>query len=129
MKDITALLNCHREAVRGVWNNYLRTSADFDSVDALAEVSSVLFREIVLRQLGRRDFTRASRTDTYTFIHVVPEPDGVPIMINRPSTDGNMYWDDPVNHVNKSKCDLLFIDYFDWDQIDYIDCRYYRVRI
>jgi len=27
------------------------------------------------------------------------------------------------------KAELLFIEYFDWNQMDYIDLRYYRVKI
>jgi hypothetical protein len=39
------------------------------------------------------------------------------------------YWDDPVNLVEPRQAELLFIAYFDWDQMDYIDLRYYRVKI
>jgi len=39
------------------------------------------------------------------------------------------YWDDPVNLVKPGQVELLFIAYFDWDEMDYIDLRYYRVKI
>jgi hypothetical protein len=39
------------------------------------------------------------------------------------------YWDDPVNIVKPGEAKLVFIAYFDWDQMDYIDLRYYHVKI
>ena len=50
------------------------------------------------------------------YMRIVPCPLGrVPIMINRSSKDGAMYWDDPVDKVAASEVDLRFICYFDWD--------------
>jgi hypothetical protein len=46
----------------------------------------------------------------------------------RPGTPTG-YWDDPVNLVKPGQAELLFIAYFDWNQMDYIDLRYYRVKI
>jgi hypothetical protein len=34
-------------------------------------------------------------------------------MVNRPSTDGNFYWDDPVNRIRKDEARLAFVDHFD----------------
>ena len=39
------------------------------------------------------------------------------------------YWDDPVNLVKPGQAELLFIAHFDWNQMDYIDLRYYPVKI
>jgi hypothetical protein len=53
-----------------------------------------------------------------------------PIMIQNPrpgTTSG--YWDDPINLIKPKQAELLFIAYFDWNQMDYIDLRYYRVKI
>jgi hypothetical protein len=52
--------------------------------------------------------------------------DSVPIMINREVNSG--YWDHPIREViNEAR--LLFINFFDWDQLDYRDNRYVRVQI
>ncbi len=51
-------------------------------------------------------------------------------MIERPrERDGNRYWDDPVNGVKAADAEFHFRDYFDWDEMAYIDFQYYRVRI
>ncbi len=39
------------------------------------------------------------------------------------------YWDDPVNTIKPGQAELLFIAYFDWNEMDYIDLRYYRAKI
>jgi hypothetical protein len=107
VKDVTLLLNTYRECARGVWNNFLRADADsdgvadadFDRVDAFSALCEVLLAELV------------------------------PIMINRPSQDGNKYWDDPVGQIGQEGVKLLLIDYFDWDQMGFIDFQYYRVKV
>jgi hypothetical protein len=35
----------------------------------------------------------------------------------------------PVKLVKPKEAELLFIAYFDWDHMDCIDLRYYRVKI
>jgi hypothetical protein len=39
------------------------------------------------------------------------------------------YRDDPVNHIEPGEAELLFIAYFDWNQMNYIDLQYFRVKI
>jgi hypothetical protein len=51
-------------------------------------------------------------------------------MIQNPRSERETgYWNHPVNIVEPGEADLLFIAYFDWDEMDYIDFRYYRVKI
>lgn len=129
MQEVTHLLNAYRESARGLWNNYLRAEADFDRVDAFAALCEGLLTELVLRPLGKQGYKKASASDPYPFLRVVPVADPVPIMINRPSQDGNKYWDDPVSQVGEQGVKLLLIDYFDWDQLGFIDFQYYRVKV
>jgi hypothetical protein len=130
VNDVTEILNSYRDCARALWNGYLRPSADFDRVDAFAGICELLFAELVLRRLQKTDQTRKSSSEPYSFLHVVPTADLVPIMIHRPrSTDQNRYWDDSVDQVPQSSTSLLYIDYFDWDQMGYIDFEYYRVKI
>jgi hypothetical protein len=129
MNDITDILNTYRECTRGLWNTYLRPDADFDRVDAFASICEVLFAELVLRPLGKNDEPKKSGNEPYSFLRVVPTADAVPIMINRPSTDGNRYWDDPIGQVHQRGNSLLYIDYFDWDSLGFVDFQYYRVHI
>ncbi len=51
-------------------------------------------------------------------------------MIQKPREgDRCNYWDDPVREVKASDVELHFLDYFDWNQMGYVDFQYYRVRI
>jgi len=47
-------------------------------------------------------------------------------MLNREIDSG--YWDYPVRFVPHI-CRLIFIAYFDWDQLNYRDHHYVRVQI
>jgi hypothetical protein len=51
-------------------------------------------------------------------------------MIRNPrSAKETGYWDHPLNRVKPGEAELHFIAYFDWNHMDYVDFRYYRVRI
>ena len=129
MTDVTEAMNAYRECARGLWNNFLRRGADFDMADTFSVLSDRLFGELVLRPLGERGYKKASVDDPYPFLRVMPVVDPVPIMINRPSQDRNKYWDEPVTKLGLKGLSLLFIDYFDWEQLGVLDLQYYRVRI
>lgn len=133
--DITELMSAYRECVRGVWNNTFRPTlgeeADFDDVDAFWAVRDALLSEFVLRRLGIPRSGRGSRSrrEPVQRLQVVPRPDPVPIMVNRPSSDGNLYWDDPVRSVRTDGLALGWVDFFDWDNFGFIDLQYHLVRI
>ena len=129
MQEVTNLLNTYRESARGLWNNFLRVEADFDRVDAFAQICEGLFGELVLRPVGKRGYSKPGVDDPYPFFRLLPTVDSVPIMINRPTQDGNKYWDDPVTRVSTQGTRLLLIDYFDWDQLGFIDLQYYRAKV
>lgn len=127
----------YRECVRGIWNNTFRPSvgkdADFDDVDAFWIVRDTLLAEFVLRRLGL-PFHNRDRGDRYSRepvnrIRVVPRPNPVPVKVNRPSADGNLYWDDPVRSVRAEGLALQWIDFFDWNNFGFIDLQYHLVRI
>ena len=48
------------------------------------------------------------------------------MLLNREVNSG--YWDYPVNEVEHATR-LLFVSYFDWDQLDYRDNKYVRVQV
>ena len=123
------LMLTYREAARGLWNNFLRQEADFDRVDVFASIRSLLLDELVLKPLGKAGFKKAGVAEPYPFLRVVPAVDPLPVQVNRPSQDHNMYWDDPVESLSAKGLSLLFIDFFDWDDFGYIDFRYYRVKV
>src|SRR6267143_2163773 len=126
---VTGPMNAYRECARGLWNNFLRSGADFDVMDDFSTLCGTLFANIVLRPIGEYGFRRQSAGDPYPFLRVTPTVDPVPIMINRPSKDRNKYWDEPVLKLGLRGLELLFINYFDWDSFGYIDLQYYRGKI
>jgi hypothetical protein len=129
MVDATDILNRYREVSRLLWNNFfLPRRPDFDDVKAFDRIGKVLFAELVLRELSPEEAERGERRGGPLW--VVPDADRIPIMVNRPSPDGNLYWDDPtMSSIDKRGADLAFIDCFDWDLFGYRELHYFRVRI
>ncbi len=131
LRNVTPYLQDFRECARSLWNTYFRILDDVNAFCLFSEVTDQLFSALVLEQIGV-----PPQLYTYTYpepfycLRVVPMAIvDVPIMINRPSEDGNRYWDDPVNRVQQSEIDLRLIQYFDFNQQGYIDYKYYLVRI
>ena len=51
----------------------------------------------------------------------------MPILIHLPregNQSRNCYWDDPVREVRATETEPHFLDYFDWNNMDYIDFQY-----
>lgn len=84
---------------------------------------------LVLKPLRKFGFKKNGATKPYPFLLLVPTVDPLPIQVNRPSQDRNMYWDDPVQSLRAEGLSLQFIDFYDFDDFGYIDLRYYRVKI
>jgi len=117
MIDITDKMLAYRECVRGLWNTYLRDGADFDSVDVFEDICRKLFSELILAQTGAS-----------SGILVKPGLDPLRIMIHRPTEQGK-YWDDPVTSLKPGGLVMSFIDFYDFNNLDYIDLRYCRIKI
>jgi hypothetical protein len=114
------------------FSNFLRATVepyvDFDAIDRFSEISSELFRELVLKRLGKATFARKSDDEPYPFLSLKPIVGTFPIMVERPSANGK-YWDDPVGRLDSKSVVLLFIGFYDWDKFGYIDLQYYRAKI
>jgi hypothetical protein len=51
-------------------------------------------------------------------------------MIARPTRESPRgLWDDPVNRVTAEQVEMHFLEFFDWNRLDYRDFQYYRVWI
>jgi len=90
-----------------------------------------LFQELVLAKLDREWPLCDLFVNAIPFFQIEPSiGHGTPIMIQNPRPGAPTgYWDDPVNVIKPTQAELLFIGYFDWNEMDYIDLRYYRVKI
>ena len=131
MNDITAALLRYRECSRSLWNEYLLgPSADigWDVADDFRQITGILFRRLVLDIIGVEILGTDSDT-ILPYIRIVPLHRETPIMINRPSTDGCNYWDDPINRVCAADVHLQFVEFFDWQDLAVRDFRFYKTVI
>lgn len=134
IKDVSGIFDHYRISARAIWNTAFWPDEDFrnwDSIDQFHEIEKLLFQELVLAKVDREWPLQDLFKNTIPFFRVVPSlAHGTPIMIQSPRPGKPTgYWDDPVSLVKPGQAELLFIAYFDWDQMDYIDLRYYRVKI
>ena len=134
MKDVTNVFDHYRVSARAIWNTAFWPEQDFrnwDSIEQFHEIEKLLFRELVLARVDREWPLQDVFERAIPFFQIVPSiVHGTPILIQKPREGApSGYWDDPVNTVKPSQVELLFIAYFDWNQMDYIDLRYYRVKI
>jgi hypothetical protein len=133
-KDVSNVFDHYRTSARAIWNTAFWPDQDFrnwDSIDQFHQIEKLLFQELVLAKVEREWPLQDLFKNTIPFFQVVPSFEhGTPIMIQSPRPAAPTgYWDDPVNFVKPGQAELLFIAYFDWNQMDYIDLQYYRVKI
>jgi hypothetical protein len=133
-KDVSGIFDHYRMSARAIWNTAFWPDPDFrdwDSINQFHEIEKLLFQELVLAKVDREWRLQDLFKNTIPFFRVVPSLEhGTPILIQSPRPGAPTgYWDDPVNLVKPRQAELLFIAYFDWGQMDYIDLRYYRVKI
>lgn len=134
MNEISGVFDHYRASARAIWNTAFWSDPDFrnwDSIDQFHQIEKLLFQELVLAKVDREWPLQSLFQNAIPFLRVVPAiADGTPIMIQKPRPGAHSgYWDDPVNLVKPSEIELQFIAYFDWNRMDYIDLRYYRVKI
>jgi hypothetical protein len=134
MRDITDIMDHYRIVARSIWNTGFWAQSDlrtWDARDQFEQIKKLLLKALVVARLEEGHYCDLYSLEDNVKYHIVPNVShGVPIMIEQPRKDDrNHYWDDPVKHVKPSDAELHFIDYFDWDQMNYADYQYYRVRI
>jgi hypothetical protein len=128
--DITAIFDHYRVSATALWNTAFWPDPEFrnwDSFDQFKEISRMLFRELVLAKIDKEWPPNQIFVDPIPFIRIVPNTH-VPILIQRSVTERG-YWDNPVKNVKQDDAEMLFLEYFDWNCMDYLDFRYYRVKI
>ncbi len=134
VRDVTSIFDHHRVSARAIWNTAFWPDHEFRNWDSIAqfhEIEKLLFQELVLAKVDREWPLQNIFESAIPFFQVVPSiAHGTPILIQKPRQGAPTgYWDEPVNLVKPEQAELLFVAYFDWNQMDYIDLRYYRVKI
>jgi len=134
MRDVTNLMDHYRIVARSVWNTGFWPDPElrnWDSWEQFEQIKKLLFNALVGGGLGENVGSGLDAIAQEPTFRVVPSTSGrAPIMIHQPREgDRNWYWDDPVREVSATDLELHFLDYFDWDKMNYVDFQYYRVRI
>lgn len=129
MRDITDLMNAYRECSRNLWNVYFSKRENIGgALDAFGQIRELLFESLVLDELyyeGDADAEEAAGP----VLMVVPRSRS-PILIRRPSDDGNRYWDAVKDMVvGPDEITLVFLDYFDFYQVPLTNLYYCRCRV
>ncbi len=130
--DISNIFEHFRISSRAIWNTAFWPDADlhdWDSIEQFDEIQRILFGELVLGKCGREWPPQDLFRKAIPFFRVVPNGH-VPIMIQNPrSLTETGYWDHPLKEIKPEQAELQFIEYFDWNRMDYVDFLYYRVKI
>jgi hypothetical protein len=129
--DLNQMMNRFRLASRALFNGFFHVlDPRSDSVQAwlleerFSSVEEVLFRKLVGEAASLPDIRYG---DLQPAIHVTLRDGGMaPIMLNREIDSG--HWDYPVMRVTDD-ARLQFVRFFDWDQLDYRDNQYVRVKV
>jgi len=134
MTDVTGRMQSVRECARHIWNTHFQVEAkrreDWDLHDHFDEAALILFRGLVLHGLDVGDLQGVADyrggPEPLMCLRLEVEPCSK-ILVNRTGASG--YWDDPVNLIETGDCDLRFIWFFDWANLEFRDFEFYRVRI
>ncbi len=129
MRNVSSIFDHYRISARSVWNTAFWPDPElrgWEFVEDFRSIEKILFDALVLEKFGEAFPVDDLFQKPIPFVQVAPSTDSVPIMIA--SLEPGC-WDDPVNRVRIGQVEMNFIAFFDWNQLDYRDLKYYRVRI
>src|SRR5260221_2645357 len=127
---IDKLMNQFRLASRELFNHFFRVPDPYNSDTAWVlkgrfdGVQALLFEKLVTEP-GSLPAVKYGDPQSGVLVEL-RTGETAPIMVNREVDSG--YWDFPLKDVTKA-ARLVFICFFDWDQLHLRDNRYVRVRI
>ncbi len=124
-------MNTYRECARNLWNAYF-SSREFtwDLHNEYENITKLLFNALVVYELDSEIECCGIGIAAFPRLNVVPSSNTVPILINRPSKDGNGYWDQEMDmSVGADDISLMFLDYFDFAKFPFKDFKFYRCKI
>ena len=125
------LINQFRIASRELFNQYFRVEDPYNNDNAWifderhGEIESLLFQKMVLEPAELPIIENG-----YAHSGILVEPafkdSPINIMLNREINSG--YWDFPIEHVT-SEAKLMFLYFFDWDQLSIRDNHFVCVEV
>lgn len=129
---LTTQIHEFREAVRYLWNSYIRSDATWDTANEFAKVARTLFAECVLRRadVDARPIPMNHGNEILTEYRLFADHTGkLPLHPNR-DIPASGYWDHPVTWIPPEKKQVIHpICFFDFDVLGLRSIQYYRVRI
>ena len=131
MRNVTSIFERYRECARHLRNTFFSTveSKDWEVIEDFDAFAHVLFDRLVLFRLEDGRSERLCEARMPEFLRLVPNSvHGVPVMISRERANAGS-WDHPIERLAPGDAEIVFIDYFDWDDHALIDYRYYRGEI
>jgi hypothetical protein len=134
MDDITPKVDRVATCLRDLWNTYFYSGEELSDYphmveDLFEEIEARIFGALVLVAVDRETFIEVFRREPLAFLTVVPAFEGVPLLINRPSADGNWYWDSYDGRVGPNEVELHFQEWFDWNNYGRRAFQYYRTKV
>ncbi len=123
------MMNNFRLASRELFNHFYRVSEPYKNngweyLERFVRVEAELFQTLVVEPANLPEVRYGGLVSS---IRVeLRHGEIAPIMLNRGIDTG--YWDYPVEEVTRD-AELLFVRFFDWDQLDVMDYRYVRVKV
>ena len=128
--DLDQLMNRFRLASRHLCNHYFHPpdwdDNEWNVVEYFEEVERLLFENLVLCPAGL-DLIEYGQPNP-NIVVALRRPGDVPIMINRDRGAASGYWDHPTKTIASTTA-MIFVEFFDWDQLAYRDHRYAHVVI
>ncbi|MBV9219432.1 MAG: hypothetical protein JO366_13230 [Methylobacteriaceae bacterium] len=126
---LNAAMQQFRIASRELFNNYFRVDNPYNNngwamEEGFAEVQQVLFRRLVTEPLSLSSIIYGKVNPEIGVELLLAKT--APIMLNRDLDSG--YWDYPLTEINTDPI-LVFVGFFDWDQLTCRDNQYVRVRV
>lgn len=130
-EDLDKSIKQFRIASRELFNDLFRVSDPYEAdsnawvlEERFREIQNLLFQKLVLEPHEMPEIKYGdAQLDIAVELHIC---EVTKIMLNREINSG--YWDYPINEVTR-EAKLVFLNFFDWDQLDYRDNQYVRVQV
>lgn len=128
--SLDEMMKQFRLASRELFNHYFRISNShggdkWGSIERFREVENLLFRKLVAEPASLEAFVYGD-VQPAILVRLRDGLNAAPLMLNRDIDSG--YWDHPLAEV-PSGTELIFVRFFDWDELDFHDNQYTRVQV
>lgn len=132
LRNVSDIFEHYRCAIQTVWNVFFwnrESLRNWDSVTHFRRVKRDLFLGLVLEQIGLPAMIDPSFDESGVPFLVVPTFQDVDFLIAEERPASTIWRKEEPGQIAKGDARLIFRDYFDFQQLEHRDFKYYRVRI